>query len=146
MPSRISAVLQQLCAGDVPSSHMLTSALSRRLVETNVAIIVGCMPACAQFLAPLSSGTSTFFKSLRSRLLGSTQRGSRSSTAPGSGKGAVSGGSSSEYVGKASKNSYGRISDDSRRMHEYEMHDTWPLRTPPATKTASEHSGGDRMV
>lgn len=44
--------------------------LTCSLVETNVAIIVGCMPAFAQLLK-VHIGGSPAFKSLRSRLFGS---------------------------------------------------------------------------
>ncbi|KAI1074415.1 hypothetical protein F5B20DRAFT_563668 [Whalleya microplaca] len=53
------------------------------LVETNVAIIVSCMPALAQLLK-LHFGASTFFKSLRSRLLGLTGGSDKSPSADGS--------------------------------------------------------------
>ncbi|RYP34521.1 hypothetical protein DL767_004233 [Monosporascus sp. MG133] len=55
----------------------LTSVCS--LIETNVAIIVGCMPAFAS-LATSTIGSSTFFKSLRSRLLGYGGKSTRSKT------------------------------------------------------------------
>ncbi|CAJ2512847.1 Uu.00g009660.m01.CDS01 [Anthostomella pinea] len=43
----------------------------RDLIETNIAIIVGFMLACAHF-ATVTIGVSAFFKSIRSRLLGSS--------------------------------------------------------------------------
>ncbi|RYP68176.1 hypothetical protein DL771_006826 [Monosporascus sp. 5C6A] len=49
------------------------------LTETNVAIIVGCMPAFASF-ATVTIGSSDFFKSLRSRLLGHGGQSTRSKT------------------------------------------------------------------
>ncbi|KAI5919908.1 hypothetical protein F4810DRAFT_465254 [Camillea tinctor] len=55
------------------------------LIETNIAIIVGCMPAFAQFTTTTIS-RSAFFKSLRSRLLGSRgQSGKSKSSSKGSG-------------------------------------------------------------
>jgi hypothetical protein len=43
-----------------------TDVLSHRIIETNIALIVGCMPASAQFVSVYIRGSS-FIKSLRSR-------------------------------------------------------------------------------
>lgn len=48
------------------------------LIESNVAIIVGCMPAFSQ-LWKIHVGGSDFFKSLRSRLRGKSSMGSNNS-------------------------------------------------------------------
>ncbi|KAL9109063.1 MAG: hypothetical protein Q9227_006303 [Pyrenula ochraceoflavens] len=47
------------------------------MIEVNIAIIVGCMPAFAQ-LVTVTIGESAFFKSLRSRLLGSHGQSAKS--------------------------------------------------------------------
>lgn len=47
------------------------------LIETNIAIIVGCMPALPQF-ATVTIGGSAFFKSLRSWLLRSSRQSAKS--------------------------------------------------------------------
>ncbi|KJZ77354.1 hypothetical protein HIM_03078 [Hirsutella minnesotensis 3608] len=90
----------------------LTSMCS--LIETNVAIVVGCMPACAHLLTPPKGG-STFFKSLRSRLLGSSGRGVSSKQ--------------SESSEKAPKLGTFGATQDPRRMKYYELTDTALLGT-----------------
>ncbi|KAI1120717.1 hypothetical protein F5Y10DRAFT_283077 [Nemania abortiva] len=56
------------------------------LVETNIAIIVGCMPALAQLASTASRGTD-FFRSLWSRLLGTPRYSSKSKSREGTSKG-----------------------------------------------------------
>ncbi|KFA68504.1 hypothetical protein S40285_05399 [Stachybotrys chlorohalonatus IBT 40285] len=72
--------IQILTSNDVAWLAALTSIAS--LVETNVAIIVGCMPAFASFTTNTIGG-SALFKSLRSRLMGS--RAVNTSRSKGSG-------------------------------------------------------------
>ncbi|KAI0414247.1 hypothetical protein F5X98DRAFT_257095 [Xylaria grammica] len=63
----------------------ITSLLS--LIETNIAIFVGCMPAFSHFAANSTSGAA-FFRSLRTRLLGSwgQSSGSKSKSEGSSGQ------------------------------------------------------------
>lgn len=63
------------CTWD-PRSHNLHPLY--RLIETNIAIIVGCMPAFAQVVTVHILG-SQFFKSMHTRLLGSSGRRGKSS-------------------------------------------------------------------
>ncbi|KAG8420752.1 hypothetical protein J3458_002683 [Metarhizium acridum] len=102
------------------------------LIETDVAIIVGCMPACAQFLTP-GARASTFFKSLRSRLLGSHRAGTST------GKTASSKLSASyEQQQQQKRGQFGRGSDQSKQILDYEMSDTQPLKT-----TARDDDGSE---
>lgn len=52
-------------------------SINASLIETNIAIIVGCVPAFAHFAGKAIWG-STFFKSLRSRFLGSRGQSGKS--------------------------------------------------------------------
>jgi hypothetical protein len=124
------------------------------LIETNIAIIVGCMPACAHFLSP-GAGASSFFKSLRSRLLGSNRAGSSSGTGAGTAK-TVSSKSSASSRDRIKPENFENASHGRPHMRDYEMSDTWPLRTParvgdglgwhPVSKPDSAHSDVDQMV
>ncbi|KHO11111.1 hypothetical protein MAA_11189 [Metarhizium robertsii ARSEF 23] len=93
------------------------------LTETDIAIIVGCMPACAQFLSPGASA-STFFRSLRSRLLGSRRAGT------GTGKTTSSKLSLSyeQQQQQQKRGQFGGGSDESKQILDYEMTDTQSLK------------------
>ncbi|EFY87050.1 hypothetical protein MAC_06948 [Metarhizium acridum CQMa 102] len=103
------------------------------LIETDVAIIVGCMPACAQFLTP-GARASTFFKSLRSRLLGSHRAG----TSTGKTASSKLSASYEQQQQQQKRGQFGRGSDQSKQILDYEMSDTQPLKT-----TARDDDGSE---
>lgn len=86
-----------------------------RLIEVNIAIIVGCMPAFAQIVSSHVIGSS-FFRSLRTRLLGSSD-----------GRG------SSRSKSGSNKQAQGLVTfgarQTPRRVDPYEMTDTTLLNT-----------------
>ncbi|KAI5866711.1 hypothetical protein GGS23DRAFT_615277 [Durotheca rogersii] len=88
------------------------------LIETNIALIVGCMPAFAHF-ATVTIGRSAFLRSLRSRLLGSRGRSAES----GSG-----GGGSGGQAKPPTLVTFG-ANQTPRRKNYLELSDTALLRT-----------------
>ncbi|KAI3317204.1 hypothetical protein HD806DRAFT_551018 [Xylariaceae sp. AK1471] len=87
------------------------------LIEVNIAIIVGCMPAFASF-ATNTIGGSTFFKSLRSRLLGSRGQSSKSKSS----------GSSGDHVKSPRLATFGS-NQTPRRKKYYELNESALLKT-----------------
>ncbi|KAF2992885.1 hypothetical protein E8E14_000146 [Neopestalotiopsis sp. 37M] len=106
--------VQLLKSTDVGWLTAITSMAS--LIETNIAIIVGCMPSLPQF-ATHTIGGSSFFKSLRSRLLGSTGQ-------PSKGK------SDEDMSGPGGPMpTFGAIDQTPRRKDYYELTDSTLLKT-----------------
>lgn len=89
-----------------------------RLIESNVAIIVGCMPGFAQLLKAHTGGSS-FFTSLRSRVRDAMARGSSGSK--NSSKRHVLDGSENPSLGAAWT---APLPNSKRRQDYYEMSDT----------------------
>ncbi|KAK0747390.1 hypothetical protein B0T21DRAFT_277230 [Apiosordaria backusii] len=129
--------LRILSSNDSNWLAAITSMAS--LVETNIALIVGCMPACAQ-LAKVYIGESAFYKSLRSRLLPSSRGGSLSK----------------ENVPQVHVATFGS-NQTPRRKEYYELTDTQLLETRTGTrddasdmyqksKSESTDSGAEQTV
>lgn len=75
-----SLIIKIRLMSSTDSSWLGAQATMCSLIETNIALIVGCMPAFAQFVT-IYVGGSAFIKSLRSRLL-SRSGPTRDSTVP----------------------------------------------------------------
>lgn len=82
------------------------------------------MPACAQLLSP-GGGASNFFKSLRSRILGS--RRANTSAGSGIGKSVPSKTSVASDQQEQKLGSFGAARYDATEMRDYQMSDTRPL-------------------
>ncbi|KAK6197108.1 hypothetical protein LQW54_010903 [Pestalotiopsis sp. IQ-011] len=108
--------IRLLKSTDVGWLTAITSMAS--LIETNIAIIVGCMPSLPQF-ATHTIGGSSFFQSIRSRLLGSSGHASK-----GNGK-------SEEGMSGPDKPmvTFGGTDQTPRRKNYYELTDSTLLKT-----------------
>ncbi|EED23498.1 conserved hypothetical protein [Talaromyces stipitatus ATCC 10500] len=75
-----SLIIKIRLMSSADSSWLGAQATMCTIIETNIALIVGCMPSFAQFVTVYVRG-STFIKSLRSRLLSGSGR-TRNASAP----------------------------------------------------------------
>ncbi|KAI0394223.1 hypothetical protein F5Y17DRAFT_428750 [Xylariaceae sp. FL0594] len=82
--SIVSLVFKIKILSSTDSAWLAAITSLTSLIEVNIAIIVGCMPAFASF-ATNTIGGSSFFKSVRSRLLGHPGQSSKSKGSGGSG-------------------------------------------------------------
>ncbi|KAI1173438.1 hypothetical protein F4777DRAFT_447531 [Nemania sp. FL0916] len=127
--SIVSLVFKVKILSSTDSAWLAGASSFASLIETNIAIIVGCMPAFAHVTNKRRPGSS-FFRTLRSRWMGSPGRSDQSKTS-GSG---VSG----DQVNKPALRTIGS-SQQPRRKRYFELNDTTLLQS--QGNTMLDHTG-----
>ncbi|KAI0398836.1 hypothetical protein F4802DRAFT_611348 [Xylaria palmicola] len=120
--SIVSLVFKVKILSSTDSAWLAGATSLASLIETNIAIIVGCMPAFAHVANKKMIG-SNFFRTLRSRLLGSPGQSGRSGQSKSGGTGG-----SADQANRAVLVTFGS-NQAPRRKDYYELNDTNLLKS-----------------